>query len=79
MGGRSLKLDPEFKGEYAEFPDRLTRHLIAVKRVAEKRDGAARDKAGRDRRQRKADGRRGGVVRVAVVEKRRLGRREKER
>ena len=72
MGGRSLKLELEFWGEYDELPVRLTRQRIEVYLEAEGLDRTAWESGGRDRRQRVRDGGEGGCVRVVEDEKRRL-------
>jgi len=84
VGGRSLNDeddDPEFSGEYAESPARLTRHRIPATRV----EGGtmAWDRGKRNRRdERESDEGLGKVtanaVAVVVVEKRRIARRAQE-
>lgn len=75
MGGRSLKLEPELRGEY-DPPERLTRQRIGVKRVVGVGNGrTAWERGARDRRPRMREGTEGGWV-ILEVERRRLGTRD---
>lgn len=67
MGGLSLKFEPELRGEYAEFPERLTRHRICENRVVGDTDWTACERGAIERRVKRREGSGEGAVIVVVL------------